>query len=136
MAYDHVSPRTVRFWALVDSSVAWPLAIPPLAEWFIRTLYTANGWLGGVSKAPVFEPIHLLFVCLLGGLVTVWVVARWMQPLGLFAWLDGWARAFVATLLLYFIICRDAPPVLYFFVFTELAGTVGQLGAVYRKPAA
>lgn len=136
MAYEHVPARTVRFWALVDSSVAWPLAIPPLAEMFIRFLYTANGWLGGSSTPPVFESIHLLFVCLLGALVTIWVVARWMHPVGLFAWLDGWGRALVAVLLLYFIVCRDAPPVLYFFIFTELAGTVAQLRAVYGKAVA
>jgi len=127
-----INARTVRFWAWVDSAVTVALALPPLAERFVALLYTVNGWTGGVSEAPTFEPIHLLFVCLLGALVSVWVIARLLRPLPLFGLIDGWGRAWVAAILLWFVCARDAPPVILFFVFTEGAGAVAQLWAGYR----
>ncbi|MES0873804.1 hypothetical protein [Sinimarinibacterium thermocellulolyticum] len=134
--YDHVPARTVRFWAGVDSAVTLMLALPPLAPKFIEMLYWANGLIGGTAEAPPFEPIHHLFVYLTGTLVSVWVVARLLHPVGLFAVIDGWGRLYVALVLAWVVLARDGPPILWLFVFTEGAGTISQLRAAYRRPDA
>lgn len=138
MRFDHIPARTVRFWALLDSAVGGLVALPFGAQLFVGFVYWLNGLLGGTATAPVFEPFQLLFVCLMGALVTVWVAARLLHPTGLMAVIDGWGRSYIALLLVYFILVQDAPVVLWFFVFTEGIGAVAQLRAAYapaRRPA-
>ena len=134
MNLDHVSPKTVRLWAMVDSNVTYTFAIPPIAEGFIGLLYRVDHWLGGSAVLPAFDAIHMVFVCLFGVMVSVWVVARLVRPIGHFALVDGYGRIVVSALLLYFVLILGAPRVLLFFVFTEMLGSVAQLWAVYRKP--
>ncbi|WP_051749553.1 hypothetical protein [Nevskia soli] len=135
MRFDHVPPGTVRFWAWVDSSVTLTLAIPPVAVGFLHLLYRVNGWLGGQDVLPEFAPIHLFFVCLSGVLISLWVLVRLLHPVGVLAFADAMGRAVVASLIVYFLVCTDAPRVLGLFVFTELAGSVAQFRAVLRQPA-
>jgi hypothetical protein len=133
MNLDDVSPKTVRLWAWVDSSVTWTLAIPPMAKVFISTLYRINGWIGGESVAPAFLPVQLFFVSLSGVLISLWVLARLLHPVPVFALLDGWGRVAVSALLIYFVLVAGAPRVLLLFVVTEMAGAIGQLRVVYRR---
>jgi hypothetical protein len=133
MNLEPISPKTIRFWAWVDSSVTWTLALPPMAEVFIRTLYRINGWIGGESIAPAFLPVQLFFVSLSGVLISLWVLARLLHPAPLFALLDGWGRVAVSALLIYFVFVTGAPKVLLLFVITEMAGAIAQLRAVYFK---
>lgn len=130
---DRVRRRTVRFWALVDSSVSYPLAIPPLAEHFLSMLYFVNGRLGGSATPPAFSPMALFFVCLCGTLIALWCLARYLKPIGLFALLDGWGRVWVSLLIVYFVTVADGPRVLLVFIVTEMAGAVAQLREVYRS---
>ena len=133
MKLNHIAPAQVRFWAWVDSGIILVLAIPPLAGSFLHWLYRVNGWVGGPDTPPDFLPIHLFFVCLSGALVGVWVIARLLNPTGLMALIDGWGRAWVAGLILYFVIVRHAPVILLAFVITEGAGALIQLSLVYRR---
>lgn len=130
--FDHIPAGTVRFWAWLDSAVTWMLAIPPLAPYFLNSIYWLNGLLGGSTQAPVFEPIHLLFVSLTGSLVGTWVLARLLHPVGVLAVIDGWARLWVGASLIW-IILLGGPPVLWLFVATEWAGSIGQLRVAYRR---
>jgi hypothetical protein len=132
---DHVRRRKVRFWALVDSSVSYTLALPPLSVHFINLLYTINGKLGGDAVAPPFTPMQMFFVCLSGSLVAVWCVARYLKPIGLFALIDGWGRVWVSLLIVWFVAVEGAPRVLLLFIVTEMIGALAQLHEVYfRKP--
>lgn len=128
-----VRRRTVRFWALVDSAVSYTLALPPLAEHFVSMLYYLNGKLGGEAAAPAFGPLQLFFVCLSGTLVSLWCLARYLKPIGLFALLDGWGRVWISLLIVYFVAFGGAPRVLLVFIVTEMAGAIAQLREVYRK---
>lgn len=132
--YAHIPAGTVRFWALLDTAVTWSLAIPVMVPYFIGFIYTLNGWLGGTPEPPEFAPIHMLFVCLTGSLVSIWVVARLLHPIGLFGVIDAWGRLWISLVLIWLIVGYDAPRVLWIFVFTEMAGTVGQLRAAWRSP--
>lgn len=129
-----INAETVRFWAWVDSGLA-TLALPPVAESFVQLLYRCNGWLGGVDQPPPFEPVHWLFVCLLGVLVGCWSAARLLQPTALLALIDSVGRAAVAALLAWFILARGAPAVLAVFIVTELAGALAQGVALRRRQA-
>jgi hypothetical protein len=133
---DRVRRRTVRFWAMVDSGVSYPLALPPLAQHFIDVLYAINGKIGGDATAPAFSPMALFFVSLSGSLVAIWCVARYMKPIGLFAFIDGWGRVWISALIVWFVVVEGAPRVLLLFVATEMIGAVAQLREVYRRPIA
>jgi len=130
-----VRRRTVRFWAIVDSSVSYTLALPPLAEHFVPMLYYVNGKLGGDAAAPPFTPMQMFFVCLSGSLISLWCVARYVKPIGVFALIDGWGRVWVSLLIVWFVAVEGAPRVLLVFIVTEMLGAVAQLREVYlRKP--
>jgi hypothetical protein len=128
---DRVRPGKVRFWAVVDSAVSYPLALPPLAKHFIALLYTINGKLGGEATAPPFSSMQLFFVSLSGSLVAIWCIARYLKPIGLFALIDGWGRAWISALIVWFVAIEGAPRVLLLFVATEMIGAVAQLYEVY-----
>jgi hypothetical protein len=135
MNLETVRRRKVRLWAMIDSSVSYPLALPPLAEHFLNLLYVVNGKLGGDPVAPAFSPMQLFFVSLTGSLVAIWCVARYLKPIGLFALIDGWGRVWVSALIVWFVAIEGAPRVLLLFIVTEMAGAFAQLHEVYlRKP--
>jgi hypothetical protein len=127
-----VRRRKVRFWAIVDSSVTYTLALPPLAPHFISLLYMVNGELGGDPVAPVFTPMAMFFVSLSGSLVAIWCAARYLKPIGLFALIDGWGRVWVSLLIVWFVAVESAPRVLLLFIVTEMIGAIAQLHEVYR----
>ncbi len=130
-----VRRRTVRFWALVDSSVSYTLALPPLAEHFVSMLYYVNGKLGGSSATPTLTPVGMFFVCLSGSLIALWCVARYVKPIGVFALIDGWGRVWISLLIVWFVTVESAPRVLLIFIVTEMLGAFAQLHEVYvRKP--
>ncbi len=130
---DRVRRRKVRFWALVDSSVSYTLALPPLAQHFISLLYYVNGKLGGDAAAPDFTPLQMFFVSLSGSLITLWCVARYLKPIGLFALIDGWGRVWISLLIVWFVVVEGAPRVLLLFIVTEMIGAIAQLHEVYRR---
>ena len=135
-SYDHIPLKTVRFWAWLDTAVTWVPAIPPLSIYFISGLYTMNGLIGGVSTAPVFEPIHLVFVSLMGSLVTIWCLARILFAAPWMAVVDGWGRLWIGATLVWIIFAMDGPPILWMFVFTEWIGAFAQLRVAYFPKAA
>lgn len=130
---DRIRRRKVRFWAIVDSSVSYTLALPPLAEHFISLLYYANGKMGGDPVAPPITSLQMFFVCLSGTLIALWCIARYLKPIGLFALLDGWGRVWVSLLIVWFVAVESAPRVLLLFIITEMLGAVAQLHEVYRR---
>lgn len=130
---DRVRRRKVRFWAIVDSSLSYTLALPPLAQHFISLLYSINGKLGGSPTAPAFTPLQMFFVCLSGSLIGLWCIVRYLKPIGLFALIDGWGRVWISLLIVWFVAVEGAPRVLLLFVITEMLGAVAQLHEVYFR---
>ena len=126
--------QVIRGWAVLDLTVSTLFAVPPLAALLLDFLYSLNGRLGGVSVAPPFEPVHWLFVCLMGGLGVVWAVARLVEPVRKLGLIDAAARLWVAVLIAYFVFARGAPVVLLLFVATEFGGALHQ-SWLLRRPA-
>lgn len=129
------SVAVMRFWAGLDLLVTGILALPPTALWFITSLYALNGWLGGTASPPPFDPLHLLFVCLMGGLGVLWALVRLANPLRFLGRADAVARLWVAGLLGYFVVGQNAPVVLALFIATEVLGALHQLWILRRAPA-
>ena len=130
---ERVRRRKVRFWAIVDSSLSYTLAFPPLAEHFISLLYSIDGKLGGSAGAPAFTPMQMFFVCLSGSLISLWCIARYLKPIGLFALIDGWGRVWISLLIVWFVTVEGAPRVILLFVLTEMLGAIAQLHEVYLR---
>ena len=126
--------KVIRGWAALDLTVSTLFAVPPLAALLLDFLYSLNGRLGGVSVAPPFEPVHWLFVCLMGGLGVAWAVARLVEPVRKLGLIDAAARLWVGALIAYFVFARGAPVVLLLFVATELGGALHQ-SWLLRRPA-
>lgn len=131
--FEPVSPSLVRFWALVDAGVI-ALATPWTAQWFLGLLFWINGLLGADAQPPDFGPLQMFFVNLSGVMVGVWAAARLLHPVGILALIDGVGRLVVAVLLIGFVVGAGAPPVLWLFVVTEVAGAIPQLRACLRRP--
>lgn len=127
MADSRLTPQVVRFWAVMDSSVALLLALPWVQARFVALVYRINDWLGGIGTAPSFEGIQWFFVSLAGVLVCVWVMARLLQPTRVLGLVDGFGRVVVTVLIVYFVCFAGAPRVLLFFVLSEGAGAIHQL---------
>ncbi|MES2684682.1 MAG: hypothetical protein V4650_14270 [Pseudomonadota bacterium] len=134
--FEHIPVKTVRFWAWLDTAVTWMPAIPPLSMYFVGGLYWMNGLLGGTSEAPAFEAIHLMFVSLMGSLVTLWCVVRILYAQSWMAVVDGWGRLWIGATLVWIVLAMDGPPILWMFVFTEWIGAFAQLRAAYFPRAA
>lgn len=134
--FAHIPAKDVRFWAWLDTSVTWSLALPPMAPKFVGFLYWLNGLIGGTGTAPVFEPVHILFVSITGSLVSIWCIARLLKPEGLLSVIDGWGRLWIGACIVWIILAMGGPPVLWLFVFTEWIGAVAQLRAAYFAKAA
>ena len=134
MNFDHVPASTVRFWAMIDSAVV-SLAFPVTAHWFLGAMYFFNGLLGFEDTAPSFDALQMFFVNLSGLMVGVWVIARLIHPVGTMAWIDGWGRVAVSALLVWTVLAASGPPVLWFFVFTELLGAGAQIYACRTRTA-
>ncbi|MDP3293552.1 MAG: hypothetical protein Q8M37_02290 [Nevskia sp.] len=130
--YDHVAPKTVRFWALFDTGVM-SLALPFTSPLFINFLYWLNGLIGGTPTPPTFDPFAMFFVNMSGVLVLVWVAARLIRPLGVFALVDAIGRCAISLLIAYYILFENVIPVLWLFVLTEMLGAVMQFRAVWRR---
>lgn len=124
----------IRAWAWLDLVVTALLAVPPLAMLFVQVLYAINGKLGGAGAPPHFTSVHWFFVCLAGVIGVAWSLARMLQPLRPLGIIDAFARLAVGTLILYFVLVRDAPVALLVFLVSELLGAGHQFWAL-RRPA-
>lgn len=129
---DQLDTRSVRFWALFDTGVM-ALATPPTARLFLSGLYWLNGLLGGSSTPPVLDPLAMFFVNLSGVLVLVWVAARLIRPLRVFALIDAIGRCVVSLLIAWYVLVEQVTPVLWLFVGTEMAGAIAQFRAFARR---
>lgn len=87
--------RVVRASALYDFFVTVLFATPFTAGWLLEQLHQLHGRLGlSGATPPDFGPMHLLFVSLMGTIVTLWALLRIWRPEPLFGAVDTAGRAF------------------------------------------
>jgi uncharacterized membrane protein YeiH len=120
----------VRASALYDLIVTAPFAVPGVAPLLLGTLGSLNVSLGG-SPFPPFGSEHLLFVNLMGSIVTVWAVLRLIRPRWEFGVADAVGRGLFS---LHFALALGAGghPLLWFLLVPEILW--GLVQAVWASP--
>ena len=118
--------QIIKAVAWVDIAGTLPFTIPTIAYWLIGYIYYLDQQWMMLSHVPVFDPLTLMFVNIMGVLGVVWAMARLRTPTEELARLDALARMVVATLIIH-AITWGATPILYVFVFTEVMGSAVQL---------
>lgn len=118
--------QIIKAVAWVDLVVTLPFVQPTIAYWLIGYIYYLDQQWMMLSHVPTFDPLTLMFVNIMGTLGVVWAIARLRNPSEELARLDALARVMVAALILH-AINYGATPILYVFVFTEVAGSAVQL---------
>lgn len=108
--------KLVRFSGVYDLIASFPFALPGL---------------GLSGRFPVFEPVHLFFLKLMGSIVTVWSVLRIVKPEPLFGLADGMARAAFSCLMLYYLVVWSIPQVVVLFLVPEVLFGIAQLGGYW-----
>lgn len=131
----NVSNRNYRriVWAsaLYDLIVIAPFAFPLVSDIYLQLCLQLHHWLGQGSF-PLFEPLHMLFVNLLGGVVIVWSLVRLRSPAAVFGLFDGLTRIFFCTLFLYYLLQWQVSGLVYLFLVPEALWALAQL-VCYRR---
>jgi hypothetical protein len=124
--------RWVRIVAVFDLLATGSLAIPVLSDYVLAFLLSGFGLDG---KAADWLPIPLttaVFCNLMGLIGVLWNGARVISPEPLLVRMDQFGRLAVAAALAYYLLCRDAPVVLWLFVASELIGSAVAWRALRR----
>lgn len=122
-----------RYTTLVQASAVYDLmvtaafAFPVLAGIVISQLALLHNQLALSGSFPVFAPLHLLFVNLLGSLVVVWSLVRLIRPDRLAGIADGVARMLFSGAMLWALYYHDITQLVLLFLVPELLWGMAQL---------
>jgi hypothetical protein len=116
--------RLVRASGLWDLTVTAPFATPWTFALLHSHLSAVNVQLGGMPL-PAFEPLHVLFACLMGTVVMLWSVLRISDPQARYGRYDGVGR-FGFSLWMAWTLAQTGMPMLWLFIVPELAWGIAQ----------
>lgn len=114
--------RIVRVSAAYDLSVTWVFALPWTFAWVYGLLQGIATSLSLPGDFPPLNSLHMLMANLLGSVVVVWSLARWLQPTVLLGRLDALARGLFAVWQIYAVTQGASTIVLAFTVFELIFG--------------
>ena len=121
--------RVVRLSAAYDVTVTWVFALPWTFAWVYGQLQIVATALALPGDFPPLNPAHMLMANLLGSVVIVWSLARWLQPSVQLGRLYALARGLFAVWQIYAVSQGASAIVLAFTVF-EVGFGVLQLARV------
>lgn len=113
--------KIVRFSAVYDIVVTLPFALPMVSIWMLGAFSSVHIYFGFGGGMPAFAGTHLLFVNLLGCIVTVWSVLRIVKPDPIFGLFDSFARFLFSSWQLYYLLTGQVTPLLWAFFVPELS---------------
>lgn len=113
--------KIVRYSGIYDLVVTLPFSLPIVSVWMIGAFSRAHGYFGLSGEVPAFEGSHMLFVNLLGCIVTVWSALRIMKPDPLFGLFDSFGRFSFASWQLYYLLTGHITPLLWALFVPELS---------------
>ena len=116
--------RIVRASAAYDLAVTWVFALPWTFAWVYGLLQNIAGSLAWPGNFPPLNPAHVLMANLLGSVVVVWSLARWLQPSVQLGRLDALARALFAIWQIYAVMQGASAIILAFTVFEIVFGVL------------
>lgn len=132
-AVSHSQQRVFRFWAGTDLAVGLVLLLPPVAFFVLELLFSLERAMGGSGHATDSGALGLLLLCMLGGLIVTWAVARLYLPHPRLALIDATARLWVGGLILWFVVFHAVPSVVLVFVISEWLGGIHQAFALRKR---
>lgn len=111
--------KTVRYSAIYDLLFTLAFAIPGLAGIKLSLLRTLHYDLALPGQFPTFDGLHLLFVHLLGIVVTVWSLLRIRHPEPRFGLYDSLARFGFSGAMAYTLLFADGSLLIGVFLLPE-----------------
>ncbi|HEV7732106.1 MAG TPA: hypothetical protein VGR62_08085 [Candidatus Binatia bacterium] len=121
---------TLRRVAMLDLALTLPFALPIVAERVVVLLQDVDQMLGLGTPFVRLDPMHLLFMNLMGVIAVVWNWARLRSHSTELATMDVPARCVVAGLIVFYVAVMRVTPVLLLFAATEIGGAVIQSRAL------
>jgi hypothetical protein len=118
----HQYLRLVRVSAAYDLAVTWVFALPWTFAWVYSLLQVIAVNFALPGDFPPLNPSHMLMANLLGSVVIVWSLARWLTPTLQLGRLDALARGLFATWQIYAVIKGASAIVLAFTAFEIIFG--------------
>jgi hypothetical protein len=126
--------KVVRYSAIYDVVMTFAFAFPVLAIWNLSLLSDINSQFAFSGSIPVFQPLHLFFVNLMGSVVLVWSAIRIYKPEPILGLYDSFARFLFSFNMLYYLLMHDVSGLLWVMVIPEFIWGVIQLfGYFYSK---
>lgn len=122
--------RAVRWVALFDLAMTAPMALPEISERWVSLLLSGFGFAGDPAVWLPLPMTAAVFCVLTGILGVLWNGCRALRADPLLVRADVWGRCAVALALGYFLVRHGAPPPLWLFVISELAGAFIQRRAL------
>ncbi len=119
--------KIVRTSAIYDVLMTFGYAFPILAVLNINFVSSLHEGLSLSGTIPGFEPLHLFFVNLMGGIVLVWSALRIYKPEPLLGLFDSYARFLFSFNMFYYAYFYDVTSIIWFMLIPELAWGVLQL---------
>lgn len=120
--------------AWFDLLLTFPLALPGLADWWLPQLLMLFGKIDISPETLGLNAITLMMTNIMGLLAVMWAWVRIRHPENLLGRTDAVARLVIGSLILYFVLMRDVPIMLWAFVLTEYLGAVLQF-RLFRNQA-
>jgi len=118
--------------AIYDLVFTFAFAIPGLALLKINLLFDAHSGFNLLGSFPTFEPVHLMFVNLLGVIVTIWSVLRIRHPEPIFGLYDAYARFGFSLIMAVTLFYYQGTELILFFLIPEFLWGVYQWYGYYK----
>jgi hypothetical protein len=128
--------KIVRWSAVYDVLMTSAFGIPLILSWQLDLLQGLHKTLGLGGAFPVFEPAHLLFVGLLGSIVTIWSILRIRNPEPRFGLYDSGARFLFSLHMLLALLAGSSQLIWFLFVPELLWGVVQIVGYFHLRKKA
>jgi len=122
-----VYKKIIRASAIYDLVVIFPFALPILAAWNINQIILLHEALSFSGSISTFDPIHLLFVNLMGSLILVWSALRLYKSDVIHGLFDSYIRISFSLLMVFYILNNDVTGVLWLFLLPDMLWGIIQL---------
>lgn len=116
----------VRIVAIIDLFACIGFATP----W---TFNIIQYLLGLVAPLPAFEPLHLLFVYLMGTLTVTWAIIRIVKPESWLGLTDALARCVFGAWEIFFLLSAGINPAVWLFAGLEIIPAIGMFVFYFRR---
>jgi hypothetical protein len=124
--------QIVRWSGIYDILMTTAFAIPVIRSLQIGVLGKLHQVLDWGGDFPGFEPIHLMFMGLLGSIVTVWSVLRIIHPESKFGLFDSAAR-FLFSMHMILALLSGSTRIIWLFFVPEITWGIVQLAGYFMQ---